>query len=89
MKEAIVHKRFYIVPVTKNVLNMANSADPDETPRFAASHLGIRYLQFCLDFFVKALTMSTQLRTLNLRQSTPVKMANLLGILSNENADLA
>ena len=26
--------------VTKNVLNMANSVDPDETPRFAASHLG-------------------------------------------------
>ena len=29
----------------KNVLNMANIADPDETPRFAASHLGLRYLQ--------------------------------------------
>ena len=26
--------------VTKNVLNMANCVDPDETPRFAASHLG-------------------------------------------------
>ena len=31
--------------VTKNVLNMANSADPDETPHIAASHLGLRYLQ--------------------------------------------
>ena len=30
--------------VTKNVLNMANSADPDETSLFVASHLGLRYL---------------------------------------------
>ena len=29
---------------TKTVLNMTNSIDPDETPRFAASHLGLRYL---------------------------------------------
>ena len=35
---------FTIYSVTKNVLNMANSADPDETPRVAASHLGLRYL---------------------------------------------
>ena len=40
MKEILIHKRLN----TKNVLNMANSADPDETPHFAASHLGLRYL---------------------------------------------
>ena len=60
---------------------MANNADPDETPRFAASHLGLRYLQICLD---NALTMPPQLRTLNFRQATPLKMVNLLGIISNE-----
>ena len=41
--------------LAKNVLNMANSADPDGTPRFAASHLGLRYFQmlpfriFCIN----------------------------------------
>ena len=45
VKEILIHKRFIIVHrYTKNVLNMANSADPDETPHFAASHLGLTYL---------------------------------------------
>ena len=30
--------------VTKNLLNMENSADPDEKLNYAASHLGLRYL---------------------------------------------
>ena len=30
--------------VTKSVLNTTNSIYPDETPRFAASRLGLRYL---------------------------------------------
>ena len=37
--------------VTKNVLNIANSADPDEMLRYAASHLGLRYLQM-LHFWI-------------------------------------
>ena len=32
-------------PNAKITLNMSNNADPDETPCFAASHLGLRYLQ--------------------------------------------
>ena len=31
------------VLINKNVLNMTNTAYPDETPRFAAPHLGLRY----------------------------------------------
>ena len=30
--------------VTENVLIMGNRADPGETPRFVASHLGLHYL---------------------------------------------
>ena len=54
------------------MLNMANSADPDEMPRFAVSNLGLRYFQmppfrlFCIHVF----TMSSKLRTLNCRQAT-------------------
>ena len=40
--------------IIKNVLNMTNSTDPDETPHFAASHLGLRYMLMLpfLDFFI-------------------------------------
>ena len=31
---------------------MANSADPDETPRIAASHLGLRYYFVNAPFFI-------------------------------------
>ena len=69
VKEVLINKRFN----TKNALNMANSKDPDETPRFAASHLGLRYVKCSLFFLfsINALTTSPQLRTLNFRQATP------------------
>ena len=44
VKDVLIHIRFNIVTIAKNVLNTANSADPDETPHFVASHLGLRYL---------------------------------------------
>ena len=44
VKDVLIHLRFNIVTIAKNVLNTANSTDPDETPRFVASHLGLRYL---------------------------------------------
>ena len=45
VKENLIHIRFNIVLVTKNMVNMTNNADPDETPPcYAASHLGLRYL---------------------------------------------
>ena len=44
VKEVLIHIRSSIVHRYKNMPNVANSAYPDETPRFAASHLGLRYL---------------------------------------------
>ena len=46
VKEVLIHKniRFSIVHRFKNMRYMANITDPDETPRLAASHLGLRYL---------------------------------------------
>ena len=44
VKDVLIHIRFNIVTIAKNVLNTANSTDPDETPRFVASQLGLRYL---------------------------------------------
>ena len=44
VKDVLIHLRFNIVTTANNVLNTANSTDPDETPRFVASHLGLRYL---------------------------------------------
>ena len=41
VKELLIYIRFNIV---HRYQNMANSADPDETPHFAASHLGLRYM---------------------------------------------
>ena len=35
------------VTCTKSVFILANSADPDETPRFVASHMGLRCLFIC------------------------------------------
>ena len=46
MNEVLIHIRFSISSVTKNVLNMANSADPDESPHFAVSHLGLRIYKY-------------------------------------------
>ena len=45
-KELRIHIKLHVIlsTVTKNVRNMANSADPDETPCYAASHMGLRYL---------------------------------------------
>ena len=40
VKEVPIH----IYDLVLSTVNMANSAYPDETPRFAASHLGLRYL---------------------------------------------
>ena len=59
------------------MLNMANSADPDEMPPFVASHLGqnvfvntpfLFFVILCID----ALTTSPQLRILTFRQATPL-----------------
>ena len=44
VKEVLIHVDLVLSSVTKNVLNMVNSADPDETPLFVASHQGLRYL---------------------------------------------
>ena len=48
---------------------MANSADPDETPHFAASHLGLRFFVNApyLDLFMK----SPQLHTFILGKLRP------------------
>ena len=48
---------------------LANSTDPAETPRFAVSHLGLRYLYMFL--FFACIQPVPQVRTLNLRLSTP------------------
>ena len=45
VKDVLIHNIFDIVHRYQNVLNVANSAHPDELPRFVASHLGLRYLQ--------------------------------------------
>ena len=42
------HKQFLISTITKSVFILANSADPNETPRFATSHLGLRCLYMFL-----------------------------------------
>ena len=57
--------------ITKNVVNIANSSDPDETPRFLASHLGLRYLLKLpfWNFCINALTTSPQLRTIEFQAS--------------------
>ena len=48
--------------------NLANSPDPDETPRFAASHLGLR----CLYMFpFEYIQPVPQMRTLNFRLAMP------------------
>ena len=36
--------QFLLSSISKNVIILANRADPDETLRFAASHLGLRCL---------------------------------------------
>ena len=46
---------------------LTKSADPDETPRFAASNLGLRYLYM---FFFACNQPVPQLRTLNVRLSS-------------------
>ena len=43
VKEVLIQD-LVLSSVTKNVVNKANSTDPAETPRFAASLLGLRYL---------------------------------------------
>ena len=60
---------------------MANSADLDEMPRFAASHLGLRYFVSApfWDFFINALTTSPLLLTLMLgKLRTCIKDMGLL-----------
>ena len=53
--------------VTKSVLILANSTDPDETPRLAASHLGLR----CLYMFLFCMQSAwRQVLTLYLRLAT-------------------
>ena len=42
------HLQFLQSTITKSVFILANSADPDETPRFAASHLRLRCLYMFL-----------------------------------------
>ena len=63
VKEVLIHIRFN----TKNALNMAKSADPDETSPFVASHLGLRYMHklilLIILFYINTLTTSSQLRT--------------------------
>ena len=66
VKEVLIHKSFN----TKNALHMANSAGPDETPRF----IWIFAICKCSTFFINALTTSPQLRTLIFRQATPLAM---------------
>ena len=44
VKEVLFIKYLVLSTVRKNVLNMDNSADVDETPHYAASQLGPRYL---------------------------------------------
>ena len=68
---------------------MANNADPDETPRFAASHLGLRYLQmlYIESICINTLTTSLQLRTLYFRLATPltnmIMLEPFLGLVVN------
>ena len=40
----IVSKRFQYSTITKSVLILAKNTNPNETPRFAASHLRLRCL---------------------------------------------
>ena len=45
VKDVLINIRINIAHRYQNVLNIANSTDPDETPRFVASHLGLRYFE--------------------------------------------
>ena len=65
-----VHKVLVHIKLNAKIArNMANSADPDKTPHFAASHLGLPFCKCFLFRFVciNALITSPQLRTLNCR----------------------
>ena len=42
------HIKLLYSTITKSVFILANSADPDETPRFLASHLGLSRLYMTL-----------------------------------------
>ena len=55
------------------VFILVNSADPDETPRFASSHLGLRCLYMFL--FRMHSACSTSAYTLKLRLATPLALS--------------
>ena len=58
---------------------LANSADPDETPNFAASHLGLR----CLYMFpFTCIKPVPQMRSLNFRLASPLGKANVMSVNS-------
>ena len=48
VNKGLIINTFLYSTITKSVFILANIADPDETPRFAASHLGLR----CLNMFL-------------------------------------
>ena len=52
VKEVLIHKDYILSTVTNTVVNLANSADPDETQLIAASHLGLRYYFVNAHFFL-------------------------------------
>ena len=61
--------------VTKSVPNMANSADPDETPQFLWCLIWVYAIWKCSLFGIVCINASAtfpQLRTLNIRQATPL-----------------
>ena len=67
VKEVLIH----IVHRYQNMLNMANSVDPDETRRLIWLYTICKCLLFGF-LCMRILTMSRQLRTLNFRQATPL-----------------
>ena len=57
------HIQFY-----KRVFTLANSADPDETPHIAASHLGLR----CICSILACIQHVPEARTFNYKLATPL-----------------
>ena len=63
------HIRILSLSITKGVFTLANSAGPDETSLFAASHLGLRCLYMFLFEYIQSIP---QMLTLNFRLAMPL-----------------
>ena len=65
-----------------------NSADPDETPRFAASHLCLRYLLIVPFFLFLCIIHVYKFAYIDFRQTTPLEALSLHNGLLNGTAEI-